>query len=317
METLADIGEHAWLRRLRPGLAAGSGVIMGAGDDAAVVRHGGEDLLLTSDAVMAGRHFAPGTDPRRIGHKALARSLSDIAAMGGEAVWALIDFVGPADTPVSLVSEIFAGIDALARRFGVAIVGGDTAGGRTLELHVFVVGRVPEGMALFRAGARGGDLLLVTGPLGNSRHGHHLDFLPRLAEGRALRPFASSMIDVSDGLAADAAHLAEASGVGFRLREEAIPRRPAAAGESGSEGAASLEQALRDGEDYELLFTLAPENLPPMREVWRRQLVTEPPVVIGEAVAGAPALWLSSGGADRVLPVHGFDHFKPSGGVGA
>jgi len=248
MTTLGALGEREIIKRLAPFLAMDY-----VGDDTAVLPEmaPGVDGLLTSDPLIEGVHFLPETEPKRIGHKATGRVLSDIAAMGGEPRWLLINVVAPAEMNIAFLESVYEGAQALADRFGAKIIGGDTAEGPHFQLHVFAFGHTPTGQAIRRSGAQDRDGLYVTGELGGSQAGHHLDFIPRLAEGQWLREqgFATSMIDLSDGLATDLRHLVEQSGLGAKLNSEALPRR----------GGATVEQALTDGEDYELLFT-APES---------------------------------------------------------
>ena len=262
-ETLASLTERGLIARLRPRLATRPDVLVGAGDDCALVRPPapGEVLVLKSDPVICGRHFLPDTEPRRIGHKALGRVLSDFAAMGAEPRWGLIDFSAPPDTPAETAEQIYEGIHALAERYGVAIAGGDTTAADTLSLHVFVAGAVPEGKALLRSAAEPGDSLYVTGLLGRSyESGHHLDFEPRLKEGRFLAShrFASAMLDISDGLLLDASRLAAASQVALTVEKERIPLR----------AGAEPDTAWSDGEDYELLFTVPGGSAARLEEIW-------------------------------------------------
>lgn len=181
-----NIGEDALIRRLAKLVPGRADVVAGIGDDCAVVRTGRRDSfdwLLKSDPVIEGVHFTPTAPAEAIGHKALGRVLSDIAAMGGEPMWVLIDLVAPASVPVKRIEGMYRGLAKLARRHGVAIVGGDTARGKTLELHIFAVGRIPRGRAVLRSGGKPGDSLYVTGSLGGSGQGRHLRFEPRLVEG--------------------------------------------------------------------------------------------------------------------------------------
>ena len=231
--TLGEIGERGLIARIRGALASRGDVLVGAGDDCAVVAWtDAEDLVLKSDPVREGHHFLPDADPRLVGRKALARVLSDFASMGAEPRWALVDLVAPGDAPLARIEGVFEGLNALARRHGVAYVGGDTSKGDALELHVFCAGAVPHGRALLRSGARPGDLLLSTGPLGDSfATGRHLTFEPRLAEGRLLREGgAHACIDVSDGLASELWHLARESGMHLHVDLAAIPVAPTLAG---------------------------------------------------------------------------------------
>jgi len=207
-KVLSRIGELALLKRLCRKLPLRKDVIVGAGDDCAVVKGAKTDkydYLLKSDGVVEGVHFNAQTRPGLIGHKALGRVLSDIAAMGGEPLWILVDLVAPGKTSVKRVEAIYTGIGKLARKFGAAIVGGDVSAGKELQLHVFGMGRVRKGRAILRSGAKAGDALFVTGALGGSLAGKHLSFLPRLKEGKWIADgkWATAMIDISDGLLRD------------------------------------------------------------------------------------------------------------------
>ncbi len=311
MKTLRQTGECAVIERLARLLPGGRrDVAVGIGDDCAVVRTGDprHDLLLTSDPVIEGVHFPAGTPGRRIGHKLIGRALSDIAAMGGEPLWALIDLVAPPATPARRVEEIYRGAAALARRHGLAVVGGDTAAGPTLELHVFAIGRTRRGRAILRSGARVGDIVYVTGALGGSIRGRHLAFEPRLAEGRWLRRFATAMIDVSDGLATDLRHLADRSGVGAELWPEAVPI--SAAARRMRDGRDPLDHALRDGEDFELLFTVPAAGRRAFERAWSRRFPLAC-TAVGSILARRAGIRLRAGdGRDRPLPGAGYEHFR-------
>jgi thiamine-monophosphate kinase len=245
MTTLKQMGEHAAITALTANLKA-------VGDDCAVLPLDAHyDLVLTSDPLISGVHFTPGTDPEQIGWKAAARVLSDFAAMGADPQYLLINLVAPPEQDFQTLEKIYAGVSNLRKLFGVDLVGGDLAQGPTLELHVFGVGRVPKGKALLRSGARPGDVIYVTGPLGGSfESGKHLTFMPRINEAKWLRQsgLVRSMMDISDGLATDLRHILKASKVGAALDSAAIPK------------IGTLEQALFDGEDFELLFTVNPAD---------------------------------------------------------
>lgn len=270
MKTLRSTGELALIERLKRLLPTRPDVVTGAGDDCAVVRGDTrQDWLLKSDPVIEGVHFLPGDPPEWIGHKAAGRVLSDLAAMGGEPRWALVDVVAPARTPVRRVEGAYRGIRARARKHGLAVVGGDVSRGPVFELHVFAVGAVPRGKAVLRSGARPCDLLFVTGELGGSRAGKHLRFAPRVDEGRFLRDWATAMIDVSDGLASDLRHVVKASGVGVSLLSDRIPISRAA--RTRSDRRSPLDHALYDGEDFELLFTIPQRKEPAFLYEWGRR----------------------------------------------
>ena len=240
MNTLKDVGEHNAIAALTANLKA-------VGDDCAVLPLDAHyDLILTSDPLISGVHFTPGTDPEQIGWKAAARVLSDFAAMGADPQYLLINLVAPPEQDFQTLEKIYAGVARIRKLFDVDLVGGDLAQGPVLELHVFGVGRVPKGKALLRSGAHPGDVIYVTGPLGGSfESGKHLNFMPRIKEAKWLRQsgVVRSMMDISDGLATDLRHILKASKVGAALSGAAIPKT------------GTLEQALFDGEDFELLFT--------------------------------------------------------------
>jgi len=212
------------------------------------------DWLLTSDPVIEGIHFTNETPAAAIGHKAVGRGLSDIAAMGGQPVWALIDIVASPDTPIATIDGIYRGAAQLAEEYSLAIVGGDISQSPKLEIHVFAIGQLPAGSAVLRSGASSGDLLFVTGSLGGSLQGKHLAFEPRVREGAWLRGRATALIDISDGLASDLRHLSDMSGTGARLNTARIPLSPEASGMNNAR--TPLDHSLYDGEDFELLFTI-------------------------------------------------------------
>lgn len=241
MKTLKQTGEHAAIAALTANLKF-------TGDDCAVLPLDAlHDLVLTSDPLICGVHFDSGTDPEQIGWKAAARVLSDFAAMGADPQYLLINLVAPPEQEVGMLEKIYAGVGKILAQFGAELVGGDLAQGPVLELHVFGTGRVPKGTALLRSGAHPGDVIYVTGLLGGSfGSGKHLNFTPRIREGKWLRQsgLVRSMMDISDGLATDLRHILRASGTGAELDGARIPKN------------GSLEQALFDGEDFELLFTV-------------------------------------------------------------
>jgi thiamine-monophosphate kinase len=311
MSTLRQIGEVDLIRRLAGRLKSRSDVVVGVGDDAAVVRgQGPYDLVLTSDPVIEGVHFLPGAQGRKIGHKAMGRVLSDLAAMGAEPLWALVDLVAPPRTNVRRIQDIYSGATRLADRHGLVLVGGDTTRGPVLELHVFSVGRVPRGTALLRSGARKGDGLYVTGTLGGSGEGRHLVFEPRVKEGQWLRAqgWARSLMDVSDGLALDARRLAKASGVGVELYADRIPISQAA--RKNSTPKKSWERALCEGEDFELLFTVPARKQKTFERAWKKKFPLRC-TCIGRITGTAGALMVRDRqGNAAPLRKTGFEHFR-------
>ncbi len=308
-QTVADLGEQALLRRLVRGLPARPDVAAGPGDDCAVVCPAGAgrwDWLLKSDPFIEGVHFTAATPAAAVGHRALARVLSDVAAMGGEPLWVLVNIVAPASLPARRLARVYAGLARLARRRTVAVAGGDLARGPRLELHVFAVGRAPRAQAIRRSGGRPGDRLFVTGALGGGDRA--LAFTPRLAEGRWLRRgrWATAMIDLSDGLAVDLAHLARASGLGAVVRLEALPLAPAAAR---LPRAARWRRACGAGEDYELLFAVPAARAAALQAAWPASLA--PCRCIGELVPGRGRLtWLDGRGRPVCLAAAGYEHFR-------
>ncbi len=248
-----------WIRR-RAGGARGC-VLVGPGDDAAVVRLGGADVVIHVDNTVEGIHYARGTPWRAVGAKSVMRCASDIAAMGCRPVAALAGAVLPRHLEQRDRRAIVAGMLAACRAAGISLVGGDlTAGtgkGPTV-LSVTVVGETPPGRKpVLRSGAKPGDLVVVTGRLGGSILGRHLRVRPRIREVLALQKALTlhAMIDVSDGLAADLGHILDESGVGVRIEAASVPIHPDAVKLACRTGRKPLTHALEDGEDYELIFT--------------------------------------------------------------
>ncbi|MCS7090856.1 MAG: thiamine-phosphate kinase [Verrucomicrobiota bacterium] len=293
-------------------------VLVPAGDDCAVLRvHGADhDWLFKTDAVVEGVHFTPEAAPERIGHKALARCLSDLAAMGGLPLAAVITIGLPQVDEAARVQKIYAGITELARRYQMAIVGGETTrspGG--LFLSVAVWGWVERGRAILRSGARPGDAIFVTGELGGSAAGKHLDFEPRIREARWLMQHFDihAMIDLSDGLAGDLRHILQASNVGAELLKRAIPVSRAAkqAALRASSAKPPLVAALTDGEDFELLFTVSSRDAVTLLDAWKQAFPDVRLTCIGKILA-EPVLTLRDRNGVEPLTLHGFQHFCPS-----
>lgn len=306
MVTLESIGESALIARLQRRLFPGRDVIVGPGDDCAVVRVGTEDWLLTSDPVIDGVHFEACTDPEAIGHKAIARALSDIAAMGGTPRWALVNLVVPHTTDVERLDAVYDGMAITAKANGIAIVGGDVAKGPLLELHLFAVGSLPCDSAILRSGATPGDGIYVTGSLGGSRlNKRHLTFTPRIREGLWIRNghWASAMCDISDGLSTDLHHLTDAGHVGAELQFAVLP---------GSEAArhtdTPLAHILTDGEDFELLFTVPSVKEQAFVTAWQRDFALAC-TRIGRITDGSTVVGIDANGTRSTLTAAGYDHF--------
>lgn len=281
-------------------------VELGPGDDCAIVRTAGA-LLVTVDQLVVGRHVEPGTPIERIGRKAIARSVSDIAAMAGTPVWAVATGLLPTD--FAEADALFEAMADAANSLGCPLVGGDIATSPAaasesapLSLTVTVAGAVHAVRgAVLRSGARPGDGVYVTGSIGNSlASGWHLDFEPRAAEAaqlaHTLGDRLSAMIDISDGLGRDAGRIAEASGVGIIIESSAIPLR---------DGASDPVEAAGDGEDYELLFT-ASGDVPAVCS--GIDTTTETPITrIGRVVEGAGCV-IEVGGKRIDACELGWDH---------
>jgi thiamine-monophosphate kinase len=254
MRTLADIGEDTLIARLVC-LAPTGNAGEGPGDDCAVVDEGGEMLrLLKTDALVEGVHFLRNADPKAVGWKAVARVISDFAAMGGTGEHFLVTLALPGTMEITWIEDFYRGMGDCLALYGGRLAGGETCRvpeGSAAVISIAATGSVARGNAVMRSGGKPGDAIWVTGRLGGSLVGKHLSFFPRVEEGRwiAANLGPTAMMDLSDGLAMDLPRLAKSSGCGFRLMREAIPI---------SEDC-SLDQALGDGEDFELLFTAPPD----------------------------------------------------------
>jgi thiamine-monophosphate kinase len=293
-----------WLRRQTP---ADPRVLIGPGDDtAALALTPAAPCLVTTDMLLEGSCFVlADAGPRRVGRKAMAVNLSDIAAMAGRPVAAVVSVGLPRRGGRQLAEELYRGLREVADAFDTAIAGGDTnSWDGPLVISVTLLGEATARGPVRRSGARPGDWLLVTGPLGGSILGKHLDFTPRVREALQLHALADlhAMIDVSDGLAADVAHLCDESRCGAVLRAEAVPVSDAA--RAMTDGRPPLEHALGDGEDFELVFAVTAADA-------ERLLATQPVAGItlhhvGECVESG--LWLEEAGQRRVLPPSGYVH---------
>jgi thiamine-monophosphate kinase len=332
------IAEKALIAQIR-GMAKRAGnpaVLTGIGDDCAVLRllpgkgRGEEpgkenDTLITTDFSLEGVHFRRDWhSPESIGHRCLARGLSDIAAMGGEPVAAFLSLALPRGVPQSWVNCFSRSLITLAENYGVTLAGGDTAKSPAgILADIVLVGTVPKGKAVLRSRARPGDLIYVSGELGASaaaisqmgkdagkkprrklnpkEYPRHFFPVPRIELGRILREkgLASAMIDTSDGLSTDLAHICEESGVGAELQEEVIPR--ARVGKPLRE--VDLQLALHGGEDYELLFAAPPGKRIPSR------IAGVPITQIGHITRGRKIFLTSQRGVSHELRPQGWEHF--------
>ncbi|MDE3068811.1 MAG: thiamine-monophosphate kinase [Verrucomicrobiota bacterium] len=309
------MNEFELIAKLTRTLPTNPSVLTGAGDDCAVLDFGLPEklFLFKTDAVVEGVHFPPGTPPEKIGHKALGRCLSDVAAMAGTPDVALVTMGLPEHFDAEFVGKIYDGLNALAREHGVAVGGGETTTNpERLFISVALLGTVGRGKQILRSGAKVGDAIFVTGELGGSLAGKHLEFEPRLAEARWLAEHYAihAMIDLSDGLAGDLPHLLRAAGVGAELLGRAIPISRAARLRAKETTSAKppLAAALTDGEDFELLFTVAGGHAVRLLDAWKKQFHRLKLSCIGKIVAGRGVTLRDQRGA-RPLRADGYVHF--------
>ena len=256
---MSDRHELALIDWIRQQAKSAVGLQVGIGDDAAVWQVGGKSLLLTTDMLMEDVDFLLSeASAASIGHKAMAVNLSDIAAMAGRPLVALVAVALPKKRGIEFARELHQGMQTLANQFEVAIIGGDTnTWSNSLVVTVTLIGEATDHGPVQRSGAKPGDWLFVTGPLGGSIRGKHLSFTPRVHEALELHKLVDlhAMIDISDGLSADLHHILDESGVGATLFAESIPLTDAA--QQITDDRSPLEHALSDGEDFELLFTVS------------------------------------------------------------
>ncbi|MFC1764210.1 thiamine-monophosphate kinase [Planctomycetota bacterium] len=287
---------------------------VGIGDDMAVVQSGPKDqICVTTDMLLEGIHFdLSQATLEQVGYKAMAVSLSDCAAMA-TVPWAAVVSVGlPGAFGVTEVRHLHKGIMQGAKAFDCALVGGDTTrwySNAGLVLNVAMLSVPGKISPVTRSGAQIGDRLCVTGQLGGSRAGHHLNFIPRVKEAQILTESVSinAMMDLSDGLSTDLARLCQASGVGAVVGADDIPLSPAALS-----CADPLAAGLHDGEDFELLFTLAPEAYQKLKRIWQMDV---PIVAIGTVIADQKVWLRDAGGQQKLLVARGFDHFQTMEGI--
>jgi thiamine-monophosphate kinase len=314
--------EKALIARIRRQDNTGNRVRKGIGDDCALVSlPPGHEALVTMDFTLEGIHFRrQWHSSESVGHRCLTRGLSDIAAMGGEPVAAFLSLALPGDLPQRWVDGFMRGLLSLAKRFRISLAGGDTAQSPNGVLaDITVLGSVPRGKAILRSGARPGERVYVSGRLGGSAatlermrmkptanlkpHDFEAHFFPepRIELGRVLRQkgLASAMIDISDGISTDLAHICEESGVGAEINEESIPQ--AVIGNPAQE--VNLRFALHGGEDYELLFTV-----PRGRRIPNR-IAGVPVTQIGKIIRGKKVFITTKDGKTHELAPHGWQHF--------
>lgn len=337
---IVALGEFELIARLTRGLTTHKDVILGVGDDCAILDLHGETLLLTTcDSQVEGVHFTLQTfSPEQIGRKALAVNLSDIAAMGGMPCYALVSLILPPKLPLTIAEGIYAGLRQEAAAYTTAIVGGNIATTGSVEqlvIDITLLGTVERGHALTRDGARAGDILCVTGTLGDSAAGlytllhpdQHYPYVsqefvqarhrtpqPRIHEGRILSHLGpevvTAMLDISDGLSGDLRHLCECSKVGVRVEAACIPLSQPMRAIATCAQRASLYWALHGGEDYELLFTVSPGYERMVIDTIQSATGT-PVTLIGTICAPDEGMKLVHSDRDEeALEVQSWDHLK-------
>jgi thiamine-monophosphate kinase len=297
---LREIGEDRLLNQLLPDLPLAKAVVSGPGDDCAVVktRDRLNFLVLKTDCVVAGVHFLATANALDVGWKAMMRPLSDFASTSAVPQFALITLIAPEQTKVEWVDQLYRGLRRAAKRFKVSIVGGETSGiPGPVAISVSVVGFVERDRCVSRRGGKVGDDLFVTGRLGDALKRKHLQFVPRIAESRWLTKNFSihAMMDLSDGLGADLPRLARASRVGFTIAMENLPLARGA----------KIDDAISEGEDYELLFAISPRDRSRLEREWRKKFRKLPLTRIG-------SLSRLSTKTNQLLP-RGYVHFQQSG----
>jgi len=303
MITLRDIGEDALIARLIGLVPRDPDPSAGPGDDCAVIDPGPQSQtlqLLKTDALVGNVHFLPDAPARAVGWKAAARVVSDFAAMGGKPERFLVTVALPAETEVAWVEDLYRGLGDCLSAFDSVLAGGETSSvpaGSAAVISIAATGSVRRDHLVLRSTGKPGQALLVTGTLGGSIHGKHLDFIPRTKEANWLvsKHKPAAMMDLSDGLAKDLPRLAEASGCGFELDQALLPLSPGC----------TTAQALGDGEDFELLIALDPEQVPDLLAAWAGDFPDLPLTVIGRLVEPGRGEALTGG----------WDHFAEPPGV--
>ncbi len=306
--------EFAFIEKLRKRVPRSKHVLKGIGDDAAVLKGVGRgSLVIATDMLVEGVDFVLGKlSPEKIGRKALAVNLSDLAAMGAEPFVFVLSVGKPEYITVKWLDRFYDGMLKLAEECEIGCVGGDFSRSKEFSASVTVLGRAVD--PVLRSGAKSGDYVGVTGVLGGSIRRHHYSFLPRLREGKFLAGAGrvNSMIDISDGLIQDLEHILHASGKTAELNLDLIPVSRDALALTSGRGAAALERALTDGEDFELLFTISAEGKTRIENGWKKRFPEVPLSWIGKISSGAPTVRYFSGGK-RIALTHlrkkGYRHF--------
>lgn len=316
---LKDVGEFGLIRMIARE-PQGKDVVVGIGDDAAVIKMGDLFQLFTTDLLVEGDHFRiDWSTPEQIGKKAMISNVSDIAAMGGDPKYALVSLSLNSRIDADFVKGIYEGMNNMARKFGVDIIGGDTTHGKLMVINIALVGETDSDRLILRSGARPGDHIMVTGPLGGSRAGlelllkgheepvsqivKHLEPGCRMDISNSISRFANSMIDVSDGLASEVVHICEESGVGAIVEKDLIPLHEDTVMAGDVLNKDPYAFALGGGEDFELVFTVPGDKLEQARKYG---------IEVGRIVEKEHGIFLRDPGRDKeLIPLRGgYDHFR-------
>lgn len=297
---LKDLGEFNLIGRIAGGIKPSKGVIKGVGDDAAVLEYKKDKfLLITCDMLLEDKHFHRRTPAYLVGKKSLSVSISDIASMGGEPKFFLVSLGVPASLKVKYVDSLYRGIRDTAKKFKIDLIGGDTVNSMKIIIDIALLGEVEKKNLVLRSGAKEKDSIFVTGNIGGSLKERHLNFTPCLKEARFLVNHfkVHSMIDSSDGLTQDLGHILKLSKYGAIIHEENIPI---------SKDAKDFKHAIRDGEDFELIFTMSKASGNRLMKAWpfKRRLSR-----IGEITAGRGLKLVRKNGRKEKLEILGYRHF--------
>jgi len=298
---LKNLGEFNFINRMSKTIRLSSQVVKGIGDDAAVLKYTKDKyLLFTTDMLLEGKHFHKGSSAGLVGRKALSSNISDIAAMGGIPKFAVISMGFPGSMNLKYADELYKGIRKVADKFSVDLVGGNTVGSNKIIINIALIGEVEIKNLALRSKAKEKDAIFVTGNIGGSIKFKHLNFTPRLKEARFLvKNFRiNSMIDISDGLLADLGHILEESNKGVVIYEKTI---------AVSKDAIDFNSAMRDGEDFELIFTLPEKQADRLEDIWPFKTRLSRIGQICNARKGF-SLIRKSGKSEKIKPT-GFTHF--------
>ncbi len=334
--TERTLSEEEVVRLIQSLAGSGDGeLLVGIGDDAAVLSVQARELVVTTDLLVEGVHFDLGfISPYDLGGRAMAANLSDLAGMGAKPRWGFLSLGLPPKPQAAFIGELVRGLVEFGRRFGLTLAGGDTVRSPQVLINLCLVGQADPAKPALRSGARPGDAVCVSGNLGASAAGlawlagggdpddsgareavqAHLRPLPRVAAGRALAESGQvhAMMDLSDGLATDLFRLAQASGLGAKVEAAALPIAESTRDLAAGLGIDPLDWALRGGEDFELLFTCGPGQLELLSALLAE---TEPDLALTRvgSMTGEPGVWLHGVGEPRDIGLMGYDHFREEG----